>query len=69
MHRALPVVAGLCLLFSTSESRGHDAIPVTHEFGPFQKERLKEELRISVVDADTREPLNARLSFEVDGDY
>lgn len=69
MHRALPVITAFCLLFPTSESRGHDAIPFTHEFGPFQKESRKEELRISVVDADTSKPLNARLSFEVNGDY
>lgn len=69
MNRSVNVLFGLCLLFLVCKSRGHEEIPVTHEFGPFEKAGRDRGFLVSVIDADTGEPINARLSFEIDGAY
>jgi hypothetical protein len=69
MNRSVNIIFGLCILFLACDSRGHEEIPVTHEFGPFEKAGGKDGVLVSVIDADTGEPINARLSFEIDGAY
>ena len=59
----------LGILLFTYNLKGHEEVPVTHEFGPFNEPRDESVLQISVLDSDTGEPLNARLSFEINGDY
>lgn len=60
--------ASLGIFLFTCNLTGHEEVPVTHEFGPFNETRDESVLQISVLDADTSEPMNARLSFEINGD-
>ena len=52
----------------TCNLKGSEEVPVAHEFTPFIETRDEGVLQISVLDADTSESLNARLSFELNGD-
>lgn len=56
------------ILLYTCNLKDSEEVPVTHEFGPFIETRDEGVLQISVLDADTSESLNARLSFELNGD-
>jgi len=62
-------LAGLGIFLFTCSIIAHEETPFTHEFGPISEIRDEGALQVSVLDANTGETLNARLSFEINSDY
>ena len=69
MYSSRNTLAGLGIFLFTCRLIAHEETPVTHEFGPISDISDQGTLQVSVLDANTGEPLNARLSFEINGDY